>query len=371
MCSISHRCSAPSTFQFSWISIQDNVICFYCSSPFQANFFSLCTATWNCVAAEAAATQFELKALKTVSLCTSASTNTTTMFYTILFRFIFLLSESQSPPLRRYHSSIFVLLLVLFTRQSLLFSLYCRQHVWMSANRGRREPNWLKRRRKTRRTSTHAIMNARSRRYANSTRLASLGRTRRDNAWARCSVFALVPDLFFVNLFLFRRKIAQHKFAKCIRFCERENWVSALRALTYYHTELIILLLHFVSSTCMRRVSLFVRVTTMASNPSSWMATRFHWICNAAKCIDTTYVFVSSPSLPVAWMRTNNLPMVHSMLFRCFFLAGALCIWRHPVWRFKLKYILVRCRLSFARRTIMPNAFAHNTIANALNSFLC
>lgn len=293
------------------------------------------------------------------------------MFYTILFRFIFLLSESQSPPLRRYHSSIFVLLLVLFTRQSLLFSLYCRQHVWMSANRGRREPNWLKRRRKTRRTSTHAIMNARSRRYANSTRLASLGRTRRDNAWARCSVFALVPDLFFVNLFLFRRKIAQHKFAKCIRFCERENWVSALRALTYYHTELIILLLHFVSSTCMRRVSLFVRVTTMASNPSSWMATRFHWICNAAKCIDTTYVFVSSPSLPVAWMRTNNLPMVHSMLFRCFFLAGALCIWRHPVWRFKLKYILVRCRLSFARRTIMPNAFAHNTIANALNSFLC
>lgn len=101
------------------------------------------------------------------------------------------------------------------------------------------------------------------------------------NAWARCSVFALVPDLFFLNLFLNRRKIAQNKFAKHIRYCERENWVSALRALTYYNIELIVLL-HFVSITCTRRVSVNVRVSTIASIPSSWMATRFHWICNAA-----------------------------------------------------------------------------------------
>lgn len=37
--SLSLCCSAPSTFQFSWISIQDNVICFYCSSSFRATSF--------------------------------------------------------------------------------------------------------------------------------------------------------------------------------------------------------------------------------------------------------------------------------------------------------------------------------------------
>lgn len=170
--------------------------------------------------------------------------------------------------------------------------------------------------------------------------------TRRDNAWAWCSVFALVPDLFFVNLFLNRRKIAQNKFCEAHRIL----WASELTE-CIAHVNILSHRIDCIGAFCEHHLhaSRFRECASVDDGFESLELNGNEIPLNMQRSNALTRHMSSSACHRFGvWMHSNNVPMVHSMLnaFPLFLpCCRSLCIWWHLVWGFKLKYILVRCRL--------------------------
>lgn len=127
-------CSAPSTFQFSWIPIQDNVICFHCYFSVSSGFFFACVPASNCVAADAAGAVWnERSQSKSLSASAPALLLHAIQFYFDLSSCYLsrsCCSHTHTP--RRYYSAGFCWFV--YAAKLTLLSIYCATRMNVSAS---------------------------------------------------------------------------------------------------------------------------------------------------------------------------------------------------------------------------------------------